>query len=211
MRLAVNAMLVVLATFGNVVAAAEPQMGKDFVVVENPAPVDKSSKIAVIEFFSYQCPHCFAFHKPLHDWSVKLPMDVQFERKAVSIGHAAWVDIARSFYALRSMGKLDALDADIFNAIHKQGMRFDNVGLIMGWLGKRGVGLMEFDAAYRSTAARDAFERGEQLAVQYRVPSIPTLVIDGRYLVAIASNIPFEQQLATVDKLIARARSERAK
>jgi hypothetical protein len=42
-----------------------------------------------------------------------------------------------------------------------------------------------------------------------RVPSVPTLVIDGKYLVAIADNGAFEGQLGIVDALIAKARAER--
>jgi len=37
------------------------------------------------------------------------------------------------------------------------------------------------------------------------------MVIDGKYLVSIASNKPFDQQLATLDKVIALARTDRAK
>jgi thiol:disulfide interchange protein DsbA len=200
----------VALAIGTLSFAAEPQVGKDYVVIESPSSIQQSSKVTVTEFFSYQCPHCFAFAKPLHDWSVKLPPDVVFERRAVSVGHQSWVDSARTFYALRNLGNLETLDADLFNAIHQQRIRLDKLDLIMGWLNQRKVPLLEFDKAYRSAEARSAYELGEQLTTQYKVPSVPAMVIDGKYLVAIASDASYLPQLSVVDYLIARARAERA-
>jgi thiol:disulfide interchange protein DsbA len=215
------AAIVVLALGSSCSRAAEMKEGEDYLVIEpgavataaalSTAPADKSSKIVVTEFFSYQCPHCFAFSQPLRDWSSKLPSDVQLVRESVAIGHEPWVAIARSYYTLRSMGKLDALDEKIFNAIHQQGVRLDEVAYIMGWLNKNNVAPAEFDAAYRSQRVRDDFSHGEQLSVAYKIPSIPTMIVDGKYLVIVKSNVDFGQQLAVVDKLIARARSSRAR
>lgn len=194
--------------------AAELKEGLDYSIVESTSPTtgsaDKSTKISVTEFFSYQCPHCFAFSKPLREWSSKLPADVQFDRESVAIGHESWAPIARTYYALRSSGKLDSLDAKIFSAIHEQGIRLDDLAYIMGWLNKNNVSPTEFDAIYRSQPVRDAFGHGEKLSIDYKIPSIPVMVIDGKYMVAIRSDVDFAQQLGIVDKLIARARLNRA-
>jgi thiol:disulfide interchange protein DsbA len=215
--------MVFVAVFGTMGAAcsraaelktAELKEGQDYSIVESTSraagSVDKSAKISVTEFFSYQCPHCFAFSKPLREWSSKLPVDVQFERESVSIGHESWVPIARTYYALRSSGKLDSLDEKIFSAIHEQGVRLDDIAYIMGWLNKNNVSPTEFDATYRSQPVRDAFGHGEKLAIDYKIPSIPVMLIDGKYMVMIKSNVDFGQQLGIVDQLIARVRQARA-
>jgi thiol:disulfide interchange protein DsbA len=193
-------------------SAATPdiQEGKDYLVIQG-ATESKSEKIEVTEFFSYQCPHCFAFSKPLHDWSLKLPNDVQFGRESVSIGHEAWVPIARTYYVLRDMGKLDELDEKIFNAIHQQRLRLTDMPYIMGWLNQQKIPLNEFDVAYRGAKAREAYERGTQLSMQYKIPSIPVMVIDGKYMVVIESNVDFAKQLGVVDKLIERVRVAKRK
>jgi len=210
------AAMVLVAVLGTMSAAcsraAELKEGQDYSVIESSpgGPIDTSAKIAVTEFFSYQCPHCFAFSKPLRDWSSKLSADVQFERESVSIGHESWIPIARTYYALRASGKLDALDEKIFSAIHEQGVRLDDVAYIMGWLNKNNVSPAEFDTTYRSQRVRDDFARGEKLSIEYKIPSIPVMVIDGKYLVNIKSNVDFGQQLVVVDKLIARVRQARS-
>jgi thiol:disulfide interchange protein DsbA len=211
MRIVVAFVLAVLSAACS--RATELEEGRDYTVIETgqpAAPTDKTAKIAVTEFFSYQCPHCFAFSAALRDWSAKLPADVQFDRESVAIGHAPWIPIARTYYTLRTMGKLDALDEKIFNAIHKQSVHLDDVAYIMGWLNVNHVPPTDFDAAYRSQRVRDDFARGEKLSVDYKVPSIPAMVVDGKYMVIIKSNVDFGEQLAIIDKLIARVRLAKA-
>jgi thiol:disulfide interchange protein DsbA len=211
MRIVVAFVLAVLSAACS--RATELQEGRDYTVIETgqpAAPADKSAKISVTEFFSYQCPHCFAFSAALRNWSARLPADVQFDRESVAIGHAPWIPIARTYYTLRAMGKLEALDEKIFNAIHQQKVQLDDVAYIMGWLNKNNVPPTEFDAAYRSQRVRDDFARGEQLTADYKVSSIPTMVVDGKYMVIVKSNVDFGEQLAVIDQLIARVRLARA-
>ena len=39
-------------------AHAEVVDGKDYTILKNPQPTQDSSKIEVLEFFWYGCPHC---------------------------------------------------------------------------------------------------------------------------------------------------------
>jgi thiol:disulfide interchange protein DsbA len=210
--LAALLMVVVSASCSRAAESRAPELkeGQDYTLVSSAIAPEKSAKISVVEFFSYQCPHCFAFSQPLREWSAKLPSDVQFERESVSIGHEPWIPIARTYYTLRSMDKLASLDEKIFDAIHQQGVQLFEAPYIMGWLSKNAIAPAEFDTAYRSQAVRDAYARGEKMSMDYKIPSIPTMVIDGKYLVSIKSNVDFAQQLAIVDKLIALARTSRA-
>ena len=53
-------------------SAQELQPGKDYGVVTPPQKTDDPSKIVVIEFFSYGCPHCNAFNPSLTLWENRL-------------------------------------------------------------------------------------------------------------------------------------------
>jgi thiol:disulfide interchange protein DsbA len=70
------------------------------------------------------------------------------------------------------------------------------------------VEVVEF-FSYNSFGVETKLERSETLSRTFRIPSIPTMIIDGKYLVPIASNIDYGVQLATIDALIARARTEK--
>jgi protein dithiol oxidoreductase (disulfide-forming) len=200
-----------IACAAAVPCSAQLVEGHDYIEIRPAHPTGDPSKIVVTEFFSYQCPHCYHFSEPLNAWVSTLPDDVLFERYAVSIGYDQWEPIARAFYALQIMGQLDALDAAIFQAIHVQGVRLYDETSITDWVAAHGVDGTEFVKTYGSFAANSLYTHAEQLSIDYRVPSIPTLVIDGRFLVAIADNGMFDDQLARVEQLIAKARVEEKK
>src|SRR5213595_1767867 len=77
----VGTLLVLCAVFhATLVRAIDVQEGKHYVRLAQSQPVESGSKIEVIEFFSYACPHCAHFEPLLGPWLKKLPADVQFRR-----------------------------------------------------------------------------------------------------------------------------------
>jgi thiol:disulfide interchange protein DsbA len=190
---------------------AQPVAGRDYLVVQPPQPTNDASRVVVTEFFSYQCPHCFAFSATLHEWVGKLPDDVVFELVPVSIGHPTWAPIAKAFYALEMMGKREALDAAIFRAIHLQRVALVDDAAIADWVAAQGVDKTAFTSSYNSFSVNAFAGRADQTARAFRLPSVPALAVDGKYLVPISDNGDFESQLRVVDALIDKARAEKAR
>ena len=201
------ALLAALAFSG---AAAEPVEGKDYQRINPPVPTSDPARIVVMQFFSYQCPHCYKFEKPYAAWAAKLPADVKSERAAVSIGHAGWVPAAQAFYALSAMKKVPAIDDAFFGAIHGQRLGLTDEAGIAAWVAKQGIDRAEFEKMYRSFSVGLQVRRADELSRKVRLPSVPTIVIDGKYLVPIRDDGDFGDQLALVDSLIERVRRERA-
>lgn len=208
MRRFMAALVIAIVGFPVPAGASQPIEGRDYTVV-SPVQTTAKDKIEVLEFFSYQCAHCNSFAPALDAWSKKLPRDVSFSREAVTIGHGPWIPAARTFYTLQALGKLEALDAGVFKAIHQQGARFEAPSNIEAWMAQQKLPVEEFRRAYNSFGVETKVRRAETLSRTYRVPGIPTLIIDGKYLVAIASNVDYGAQLANVDALIARARADK--
>jgi thiol:disulfide interchange protein DsbA len=188
----------------------EPREGRDYTPVVPALPRPDPAKIVVQEFFSYACPHCFAFAPALEAWEASLSSDVVLERIAVALGREPWLLPAQLFYALRSLGKERELDGAVFDAIHVQRTDFATVRQTADWSVARGLERAAFESALGSFSVKSFVTRGEQLARAAQVRSVPTLVIDGRYRVAIDSGGDLAGQLKVVDALVARARSERA-
>lgn len=189
--------------------AAEPQQGRDYEVVVPALPRPDPDKIVVMEFFSYACPHCFALAPTLKTWEAKLPGDVVLDRVAVTIGHQAWALPAQLFYALPSVNKHEELDAAVFDAIHVERVGFATARQVVDWVAARGVDRAGFEAALGAFSVKSFVARGDQLARSAKIPGVPTLVIDGRYLVPIDTTRDLVAQLAVVDALIVKARTER--
>lgn len=181
--------------------------GQDYAVLRPAQSTSDPSKIVVTEFFSYQCPHCFAFFPLISSWAVKRPNDVVFERIPVSFGRSNWAAIGQTFYALQALDKVDKLDSAIFNAIHVQNVRLNDEAGITNWITSQGVSKEEFSGAYNSFGVKSNMTRAEQATRNYQVQGVPYLVVDGKY--AVTTTKGHEAQLAVVDKLIAKVRAEK--
>jgi thiol:disulfide interchange protein DsbA len=190
---------------------AQPIAGRDYLLVQPPQPTNDSNRIVVTEFFSYQCPHCFAFSSELNEWISRLPDDAAFEPVPVSIGHPTWAPIAKAFFALEMMGKREELDAAIFRAIHVQRVALLDEAAIADWVAAQGVDKAAFISNYNSFSVNAFASRADQTSRAYRLPSVPALAVDGRYLVPISDNGDFATQLELVDELIDKARAEKAR
>jgi thiol:disulfide interchange protein DsbA len=189
--------------------AADPVEGTDYQAIRPAVPTSDASKIVVTQFFSYQCPHCYRFEKTFTAWSASLPDDVKVERAAVAIGHAAWIAPAQAYYALGAMKKVPAIDDAFFSAVHRKGKKLTDEDSIAAWVAEQGIDRAEFEEAYRSFSVQLQTKRADELSRKVRLPSVPTLVVDGKYLVPIKDDGDFRDQLAVVNALIDRARRER--
>ena len=202
-----GAAFAVLAGFG---ASAAPVEGKDFTAISPAQPTSDPARIVVTEFFSYQCPHCYALAAPFSAWSNTMPKDVKVERVAVSIGHASWVPMAQAFYALAAMKAVPDLDEALFQAIHRQRARLTDESGIAEWLSRHGIERSEFLKTYRSFGVQLRTKRADEQSRSHRIPGVPVLVVDGRFMVAMVDDGDFNDQLRVVGSLIDRVRRERA-
>jgi thiol:disulfide interchange protein DsbA len=178
--------------------------GHDYVVLDAPQRQETQGKVEVIEFFSWGCPHCYAFYPLLNRWLGTLPKDATFRRVPVGLGHPEWDSLVRAYYALQATGDLARLDSQIFEAIHRDHVSLFDEPSITAWVGRHGVNVAEFRKAFNSFGVGTSVGQAEQAALSYRVSGVPTLAIGGRYLVTGDQ----ARMLATSDELIARGRAE---
>ena len=158
--------------------------GHDYTVLDVAQRQEKNGKIDVVEFFSWGCPHCYEFYPKLARWLATLPKDTSFKRVPVGLGHPEWEALARAYYALQSTGDVDRLDTQIFEDIHKNHVWLYDEASITAWVGKHGVDVAKFRAAFRSFGVNTSTGQAEQTSMDYKIPGVPALVIASKYLVS---------------------------
>ena len=211
MKIAANlALIAMLPLAAPAATAAGPVEGKDYQRINPAVPTSDASKIVVTQFFSYQCPHCYKFEESWSAWTARLPKDVKSERAAVAIGHATWAAAAQAYYALAALKAVPAIDDAFFSAVHRERRKLADEASIAAWVAGKGVDRAAFEEAYRSFSVQLQTKRADDQSRKVRLPSVPSLVIDGKYLVALKDDGDFRDQLAVADALIERARRERA-
>jgi protein dithiol oxidoreductase (disulfide-forming) len=193
-----------------VAGAAEPVEGKDYVRLKNAQPVETGKKIEVIEFFSYGCPHCNDLEPILDAWLAKLPPDVQFRRVPVMF-QQRWEGLARIYYTLDAMGDEARLSPEVFKAIHAGGLPLYQDKAFFDWAAGHGLDRTKVAEVYGSFAVNSKFNRAKALAQAYNIQSVPTMVIDGKFVTS-SDRVGTHAALPPVlDALIAKARAEHGK
>lgn len=194
-------------------ARAQAVEGKDYRTLDPPQPTTAApGKIEVIEFFSYGCPHCNDFYPLLSAWLAKQPKDVVLRRVPVGFGRPQWINLARAYYALVATGELEQLDGALFRAIHEEHLELFDLGSLAAWVGKHGGNADQFTNAYTSFGVNNQTVQADKMVEDYKVTGIPTLAVNGRYVVlgaesAADEHAAFLELLKTADKVIAMARA----
>ena len=104
--------------------AQAPVEGRDYSLIQPPQPPANATKIEVLEFFSYACPHCSTFEPMVGPWSRSLPADVAFRRVPVSFLFNA-ENFQRTYFALEATGLVEQMQSKVFAAVHVERQRLD--------------------------------------------------------------------------------------
>jgi len=194
-------------------ASAPLVEGHDYRLITPPKPTSAPGKIEVLEFFSYGCPHCAKFSPLVSTWAAALPKDVVFKRVPVSFGRLPWVNLSRAYYSLEATGALGKLDAALFHAIHDEHENLFDEQSIADWVGKQGGDAARFANAYAAYSVNNQTFQADQMAEDYNIEAIPTLMVNGRYVVVSPEQAAdgeelqtFKALLALTDRVIALAR-----
>ncbi len=187
--------------------ASGPVEGTHYVKLSQRAPVSApAGKVEVVEFFWYGCGHCHHFDPFLNAWIAKLPADVAFRRVPIAFRENPFVTHQRLYYTLEGMGLLGSLHGKVFNAIHEQQLKLDNLDAILDFVGKNGVDKEKFKAMFNSFAMPNKVKAARTLSEAYKIDGVPTMGVAGRFFTSVSLNGTPANTLATVDHLIALAR-----
>jgi thiol:disulfide interchange protein DsbA len=194
--------------FAALCAQAQPAAGIDYQQLSAQQATDAAGKVEVIEFFWYGCPHCYNFEPVLEPWVKKLPKDTQF-RRIPAIFNESWAKAAHVYYALEAMGEGERHHRALFDAIHKE-RKLDpgNEAAMTEWLGKQGVDTKKFSAAYVSFSVKSKVTRAAQLTQNYKIDGVPSMAVNGKYVVSAAAAASSTQMLAVSDYLIEQSRKD---
>jgi thiol:disulfide interchange protein DsbA len=192
--LAAVASTVAAATSSSAAAAAGSSQWQDGVNYTRVVPAQPTGvaagQVEVLEFFWYACPHCYALEPTVQTWLKSKPAYLTFARVPVqwNEGHRS---LARLFYALDSMGKINDAHTEIFKEIQVNGDPLigpdpNNAAaaerLQLAFIKKLGLSDTDFEKEYHGFNVETAMQRADQLVLRYRVSSVPMFVVNGKYI-----------------------------
>lgn len=177
-------LLVLLSTLFLMQAApvfAQFEEGFEFKSLEQPMPTADKDKVEVIEFFWYGCPHCYHFEPNINKWLASKPDNVSFIR-IPAVFRQNFIPHARAFYTAEYLGVTDKVHKAIFEAYHEKKQKLQSKQGISEVFMQQGVSKEEFDKAWHSFVVQSKLKRAINMTGRYKISSVPTMVINGKYL-----------------------------
>ena len=169
-------------------------------------PVSVSpDQVEIVEFFWYGCPHCYALDPMVESWRTTTqgkPDYVVFRRVP-----GAWSDIARFharfYFAAESAGKLEELHPLIFKEIHEKNNPLNTVDKAREFFGAHGVDAQAFQKHFGAMSIERKLDDANTFAQRSRVTGVPTFVVNGKFVVDVASAGGEEQLFQLLNELAA--------
>ena len=168
---------------GHTLAADKYIEGKHYKLISTPLPVtlESGKKVAVWEFFSYTCPHCYHLEAALQQWIPTLADDVQYEPVATTFSQ--WMPMVKAYYTAQLMGAEKENHEKVFTAIFEDGAPARTVEDYANIYAKFGVDKEKFLKTADSFGVNTKIKQAEMLTKGSGIMGTPSMVVAGKYLV----------------------------
>ena len=186
--------------------SARFQLGTHYQRLSPTQPTSSSAdRVEVAEVFWYGCPHCYTFDPYLERWEADKPAYVSFVRVP-----AVWNPLvqlhARAFYTAEALGKGEEMHEAFFTEIHENDNLLDSREALAEFFGRFDVDVEAFGNAFDSFEVHTKLQRAEELSRRYRISSVPSIVVNGKYTTDGTSAGSYELLIELIDELVASER-----
>jgi protein dithiol oxidoreductase (disulfide-forming) len=174
----------------------------DYTIISPRHPVpQKSHKIKVLEFFSYQCVHCAALEPSLAKW-IALHKEIEFIPIQV-----VWGDYFRNYAKINATSTLLGLQSDFTQQVFAAtmaGANLEDMQELKKFLQNNSklVDQQNFINTYNSFTLTLIPAQYAQYTIDYAITGTPSFVVADKYLTLPA---PPPRLLIVLDALVAKA------
>ena len=216
--LRVSLSLLVLLASATALGADAWVEGKHYFVIQPAEPyAPQEGKVEVTEIFSYGCPACFRVYPFIDRLAASLPSNAMLDFLPASFRpDEAWPMFQRAYYAAQALGIADKTHDAVFDAVWKTGelatmdaatrrakKPLPSIEDAAAFYARAaGVESAAFIAAASSFGVDAKMRRADQLVRTWKIDSTPSLVINGKYRVSVASAGDYEKMMELASWLV---------
>ncbi len=182
-------MLVASLFAAHVVAQTQFIEGRDYVKV---AGIPEVTKPVVREFFSYNCSHCYKQDGLYKESIAKLDKAVSFERTPVGAGRPSWQLSQEAYYLAQKFKVTEQVHGNLFKRIHEGEGAFTRKEELSQFFIKQGVTKADIERAMASADSQLALLNYDTQAQLSGIRGVPTLLVNGKYMVTSKTRSPDE-------------------
>jgi thiol:disulfide interchange protein DsbA len=195
-----------LATFLILITSSSYVFAQKYVQISTEKQ-QESKSIIIYEFFWYGCPHCYNLEPTMERIEADLDKDTKIVKLPVAL-RDSWIPHAKLYYALQQMGKIDEVHNLIFEEIHLEDNRLNTEQQMVDFLGKHGIDTNKFMEKYNSFGTEARIKKASNLAKKYQINSVPTIIVNGKYLTSGSYVSSYDELYSVINLLIERERND---
>ncbi len=179
--------------------------GEHYFLIDDPRRI-RGDKIEVIEFFSYACVHCYNFDPELKDWVSGQGDRIEFVQMP-ALASDYWRLLGRNYYTMEKLGLLKSKHMAFFRSVHDGRVVYKTPeGLAAFFDGDP----EDYLQAYRSPEVNSKMALADTMARRLKIAAVPTIVIQGKYMVSTSASIGLTRMLEVMDYLVEKERTSSA-
>lgn len=198
--------IILLILFGGTTYAQNFEEDVHYQTLSKPlaTTVDKG-KIEVRELFWYYCPHCADLEPFVNRWLKNKGDNVEFVLQP-AIFSDRWVKGAVFYYVLEELNLLGTLHNKLFDAIHKDNIKFARKDSFIDWLTLNGVDRKVATKVFSSFHVRTKVNRAILASKATGVSGVPAFIINGRYSTSVREAGSQQAVFEVIDYLVKKSR-----
>ncbi|MDR6983719.1 thiol:disulfide interchange protein DsbA [Rheinheimera pacifica] len=163
----------------------------------------QSANTKVVEFFSYYCPFCYNFEPIVAELKQALPEGISVQKIPVSFHGGKMAPTVQRAHAMAvSLNVEEQFTPLLFTQIHQQRQPPADRAALKALFSKAGVTARQFDANFDSMPVSAMVAEFDQAIEQAAVRSVPSFIINDKYLVNISAVSSQQQFNALVNYLL---------
>lgn len=182
--------------------------GEHYTLIEDPRRI-RGDKIEVMEFFSYGCIHCYNFDDEIEAWAAERQDTVSF-KQTPAVANELWRNFGRAYYTMETLGILEDGHTLMFKQVHDARRNLQSAEDIADVLAINGVTEEAFISTFEDRDTEQKLVRADQMARRYKVATVPSLVVHGKYHIRVNGSIGFSRMLDVAEFLVQKELAEKA-
>ena len=190
-----------------IILIASPNLYAQKYVQISTEKQQESKSIIIYEFFWYGCPHCYNLEPTMERIEADLDKDTKIVKLPVAL-RDSWIPHAKLYYALQQMDKIDEVHNLIFEEIHLEDNRLNTEQQMVDFLGKHGIDTNKFIEKYNSFGTEARIKKASNLAKKYQINSVPTIIVNGKYLTSGSYVSSYDELYSVVNLLVEREKND---
>ena len=92
-----------------------------------------------------------------------------------------WGKHAKAYYVAEALGIIDAVHADLFDAVQEKKQNLDTEDELAKFFAAHGVKDADFREAYSSFGVDTKVRQAPTISAKYGITGVPTVIVNGKY------------------------------